>query len=127
MTSVMVVDDEPGVRFLLERILEKAGYEVEQAEDGEDAIEKLKAGKPDVMLLDVMMPELDGWETLKRIRQNEETRDLPVIMVTVKSEDVDKEKSFQELADAHISKPIIREKLLATVDWVLKNIERRGY
>jgi len=69
---------------------------------------------------------IDGWETLRRIRENEATKDMPVIMVTVRGAEIDKEESFSKKADAHITKPIVMEQLLRTVDWVLKQAKRRS-
>lgn len=126
MTKIMVVDDDPGIQVLMNKILGKAGYEVTKAVSGEEALEKLKSEKPDLVLLDVMMPGLNGWETLQKIRGDAATKDLPVIMVTVRGGEEDREKSFAARADGHVNKPIVVDKLLATVKWVLENARRRG-
>lgn len=126
MARIMVVDDDVGIQILLEKVLKREKYEVTRALSGEEALEKIKVEKPDLVLLDVMMPGLNGWETLQKIREDEGTRDLPVIMVTVRAGEEDREKSFAARADGHVNKPILVDRLLATVKWVLENAQRRG-
>ncbi len=127
MAKIMVVDDEPEMVFLIKKILEDGGHEVETANSGQEALDKLKAGvKPDLILLDVMMPGINGWEVSRRIKENEETKDIIVAMLTIKSEDEDKVTSLDEgLADWHISKPFRNEELLRTVNWLLKRPIKR--
>ena len=123
METIMVVDDEPDIVYLVEKMLKKEGYDTIHAYNGEEALMKLENAKPDLILLDVMMPGISGWETSKKIKENPETSSIPIAMLTVKSTDEDMEKSFQYAhCDAHISKPIIREKMLSTVKWLLKNV-----
>ncbi len=127
--KIMLVDDEPDIRLIQRIILEKSGYEVVETESGEECLEKLKGEKPDIILLDVMMPGINGWETAKRIKEDESTKDIPVIMVTVRGSEADMTKSFQySKSDGHVSKPIIREKLLKTIEWIAKTkgIEKGG-
>jgi CheY-like chemotaxis protein len=119
--KIMLVDDEPDIRLIERIILEKSGYEVVEIESGEECLEKLENDKPDIILLDVMMPGINGWETAKRIKENENTKDIPVIMVTVRGSEEDMTKSFQYgQSDGHVSKPIIKEKLLKTIEWIIK-------
>lgn len=117
----MVVDDEYEIRTVVKSMLEKDGYEVTLAESGQKCLDMLRAGaRPDLILLDVMMPELDGWETCKRIKEDKDTKDLTVVMLTVKSEDEDKIKSLgYATANWHISKPIDKTKFIKTVKWLL--------
>jgi CheY-like chemotaxis protein len=118
---IMLVDDEPDIRLIERIILEKKGYEVIETESGEDCLERLKTEKPDIILLDVMMPGINGWETAKRIKEDENTKDIPVIMVTVRGSEEDMTKSFQYgKSDGHVSKPIIKDKLLNTIDWIVR-------
>lgn len=115
--KIMTVDDEPDIRFMVRRILEKAGYEVIEARNGEECLEKLKKEKPDLILLDVMMPGLNGWETLKKIRAKEEWKSIPIAMVTVKSllpELQSRNMGIEELVD-YVEKPFTRETLLNRV------------
>lgn len=124
--KIMVVDDEPEVIRLVRNMLGKEGYQVIEAHSGQECLDKLRKEKPDLVLLDVIMPGMDGWEVCKRIREDERTRDTRVAMVTVKSEDKDKIKSFDEsLADWHISKKYI-ERLPKTVKWLLEAPLKRG-
>ena len=82
MARVLVVDDEPDIRDSLVDILGYAGYEMLEAEDGGEGFEKASSQQPDIILLDVMMPVMDGFETLKKLRENPATKTIPVIMLT---------------------------------------------
>jgi len=121
MKSILVVDDEPDLRFVLRKMLEKEGYTINEAEDGEKALELLKGNKPDLILLDIMMPGMDGWETAKRIKSDPENKHIKIAMLTAKVQDEDKIKSLQEAnAQWHINKPVDRTKLMSTVKWLLE-------
>jgi len=114
------VDDEDGVLYLISTILKKAGHEAITASSGEECLEMLKTEKPDLILMDVMMPGMDGHDTCKRIKGNKETKSIPVAMLTVKAEDEDKLKSLQDsIADWHITKPVEKGKLVEMVNWLL--------
>ena len=125
--KIMLVDNEPDVLLVERIILEKAGYEVIETESGEECLERLETEKPSMILLDIMMPGIDGWETCKRIKENESTKDISVIMVTVRGSEEDMTKSFQYgMSDGHITKPIIKEKLLKTIEWIVKTKGLKG-
>jgi len=128
MAKIMVVDDESDMRFMVRKILENEGHEVIEAESGNIALEKLKEVKPVLIILDVMMPGLDGWDVCKKIRENKETENIIVTMLTVKSTDADKVASFDEgLADWHISKPFKKNRFVKTVNWLLESpLERKS-
>ncbi len=120
MAKVMIVDDEPGIRFVVRKMLEGAGYEVVEAESGEESLKKLEKEHVNLVLMDVMMPGIDGWEATKRIKESGKGR---VVMFTVCSEEEDMEKSFEYAgSDGHVNKPIVKEQLLSTVKWVLQNV-----
>ena len=120
--KVMVVDDEPDILFLIEKFLEMEGYEVVKIGSGEECLEKVKEIKPDVILLDVMMPGIDGWEVCKRLKEDEETKDIPVILVTVRTSKESIEKSFEYAkCDAYVGKPIIREELIEKIKMFAKS------
>lgn len=124
MARIMTVDDEPDVRFVIREILEKDGHEVIEAGSGRECLQKLREEKPDLILLDIMMPGMDGWETLEKIRSDEATKSIPVAMVTVKSilsEKLERGESMKELAD-YIEKPLMREKFLERVRTILDTI-----
>lgn len=117
--KIMLVDDEPGILLTERKMLEKEGYEVIEASSGGECLEKLKSVKPDLILMDVMMPEMDGWETTKIIKEGDDTKDIPVVIVTVRESEDDKTRSYMySHADGHVVKPVSREDLLETVDWV---------
>ena len=124
--KIMVVDDDPNIRFVLKRMLIKAEYEVILAKNGEECLELLSRDTPDLILLDVMMPGMDGWKVCSKIKENNKTKDITVSMLTVKKSPEDKIKSFENsLADWHMSKPLDSELLLSTVKWLLENPPRR--
>jgi len=120
MSKILVVDDEKDVTSLLAKILEKEGFEVDQVNSGMDALRRVKTERPDLILLDVMMPELDGWEVCRRLKSEPDTGDITIAMLTVKSGYQDMVKSLKEAnADWHLSKPIKKEKFLKTIKWLL--------
>jgi len=122
---VLVVDDEEDIRFLLRRILEKANYGVSEAENAQKALKLLSENKFDLILLDVMMPDMDGVELSRKIREDEKLKNIPIIMLTVMSATEDKEWGFDYgLCNAYVTKPIIRNMLLNTIKWVLENAKK---
>lgn len=123
---ILLVDDERGIRYILRKMLEGAGYEVVEASSGEDCLDILDKEKLDLVLLDVMMPGLNGWEVCTRIKSRKETVNIPVGMLTVRNSKEDKLKSFEKCgADWHISKPIDHESLLEAVKWLLERQSER--
>ena len=121
MSKVMVVDDEEKIRYVIGEMLEKAGYEVLVADSGVACLEILKDEKPDVILMDIMMPDISGWDVAKEIKEDRANKDIKICMLTVKSTGRDREKSLDAGADWHISKPVNKENLLETVRWLLTN------
>lgn len=103
--KVLVVDDEPDVLLLCRVNLEFEGYEVVEAADGEAVMEQVRVERPDVILLDVMMPRMDGWQVLQAIKADEELRSIPVVMLTAKVQDQDRIRGWSEGAAEHITKP----------------------
>jgi CheY-like chemotaxis protein len=102
---VLVVDDEPDVLLLCRVNLEFEGYEVVEASDGEQAMERLSEQTFDVMLLDVMMPKMDGWQVLEAVKADDELKDLPVVMLTAKVQDQDQIRGWSQGAADYITKP----------------------
>ena len=119
--SVLIVEDDPNIRELLQLYLEKDGYAVTLASDGGQGLEKFRAIKPDLVLLDVMMPVMDGWEVCKAIRAQGDT---PVIMLTAKSETDDKVLGLKVGADDYVTKPFEMKELLARIEAVLRRSDR---
>lgn len=111
---VLVVDDDEGIRSLVRVALE--GHEVVEASDGPEALELLRADSVDVVLLDVMMPNVDGFEALARIRRSERTRDVPVLMLTAKVAEADHVRAFRAGADGYLTKPFDVEELARRVE-----------
>jgi CheY-like chemotaxis protein len=121
VARILVVDDEPEIRFLTRTMLEKAGYEVVGARDGAECLEKLKEGAIDLTLLDIMLPGDDGWEVCRKIKADEKTKDIPVVMFTVRTSQDSVKKSLEYAhADAQIDKPFDKEELLNVVSGLLK-------
>jgi len=118
--KVLVVDDYAANVKLLERNLRSAGYETVAAYDGEEALQKVAAEHPDLVLLDIMMPKIDGFEVCRRLRADEATAVLPVIMVTALKETEDRIRGLEAGADDFISKPFDRGELLARVKSLLQ-------
>ncbi len=119
--SVLVVEDDPNIRELLQLYLEKEGYAVTLAADGGQGMEKFRAIRPNLVLLDVMMPVMDGWEVCKAIRAEGNT---PVIMLTAKGETDDKVTGLKAGADDYVTKPFEMKELLARIEAVLRRTDR---
>ena len=119
---VLVVEDEPDVAELIRFNLHKEGYEVTVLGSGGDAIRYARDGKPDVILLDIMVPQLNGWEICRRIKQDPDTRRIPVIMVTGRVDEGDKVLGFELGADDYVTKPFSPRELVARV----RAVTRRG-
>ena len=118
--KIMVVDDDERNLSLLEALLVPMGYQVFFARDGQEAIEKASQVSPDVILLDVMMPRMDGFEAAKRLKQGKETQIIPIVMVTSLREVEDRVKSLEAGADDFLSKPVEKTELRARVNSLLK-------
>jgi DNA-binding response OmpR family regulator len=114
---VQIVDDEPAILRLLRATLQANGYAVVTASRGEDALDLLDSERPDLMVLDLMMPGMDGFETLRRIRAKSQ---LPVIMLTARGGDADKLKGLQSGADDYVTKPFNPDELVARIGAVLR-------
>jgi DNA-binding response OmpR family regulator len=121
--QVLVVDDEPDVRSLVRLLLERAGYDVSEAVDGRAALRHIFSDVPDLVLLDVTMPDIDGWQTLQRIR---DVTDVPVIMLTAASTELEKVRGLKSGADDYVTKPFGRQELLARIDAILRRSSDAG-
>lgn len=117
--TVLVVDDDPSIQKMLRLNLELEGYAVDSAFDGAQALERLACARPDLVVLDVMMPLLDGLEVLRRIRENPATADLPVILLTARSSEDDMWQGWQEGVDYYMTKPFDIDELLRSMDRLL--------
>jgi two-component system response regulator ResD len=121
---VLVVDDEPMVREVLARYLVKEGFAVEEAADGEQALSRFEAGAPDLVLLDLMLPRVDGLEVFRRIRERAPTA---VIMLTAKGEETDRVVGLELGADDYVTKPFSPREVVARVRAVLRRTDGGGH
>lgn len=118
--KIMVVDDNKDIRTSVHQILEICGYEVIEAEDGLDCLRQLEHGLPDLMILDIMMPGMSGWDVAARIKENEKWSMIPIVFLTAKGDDMS--IGLGGLAsEEYIIKPFDVEKLMECVDRVLKS------
>jgi DNA-binding response OmpR family regulator len=126
---VLVADDDLDVRTLVRTLLERAGHEVVEAADGRECLRAVYERRPSLVVLDVGMPALDGWQTLERIR---EVADVPVLLLTARGGELDRVRGLRAGADDYVSKPFGRQELLARVDALLRRAREgpadvRGY
>ncbi|MDP3536769.1 response regulator [Halomonas sp. M1] len=119
MAKVLVVDDEPNIVLSLEFLMEQAGFEVVTAEDGEQALEQVNSASPDLLLLDISLPGMSGFDVLERLRGQEATAQLPIIMLTAHGRDVEREKGMALGADDYITKPFSTQSLVEKVKALL--------
>lgn len=117
--SVLIVDDEPMTQDLLRLMLEPAGFCVSGAEHGLEALQRVKENKPDIMILDVMMPHMDGITVCQTIRSNAETADLPIVMLSGKTHLNAVEEGLNAGANRYLSKPMSRSELIQSLRDVL--------
>jgi len=122
-TKILVCDDERHIVRLIQVNLERQGYQVTTAFDGKEGLEKIRAEKPDLVVLDVMMPYMDGFEVLKTIRREPETESLPVIMLTAKAQDKDVFEGYHYGADMYLTKPFNPMELVAFVKRITENTD----
>ncbi|MFM7303643.1 MAG: phosphate regulon transcriptional regulator PhoB [Alphaproteobacteria bacterium] len=122
--TVLIVEDEAPLLTLLRYNLEKQGFRVDEAADGQEALLRVAEARPDVMLLDWMLPSLSGIEVCRQLRRRTETRDLPIIMVTARTEDQDAVRALDIGADDYIAKPFAMEHVIARIRALLRRSGR---
>lgn len=122
---IMIVDDSVTVRKVTSRLLERQGYDVVTAKDGVDAIEQLENIKPDLMLLDIEMPRMDGFEVLNLVRHHDLHQDIPVIMITSRTGEKHRERAFTLGVNQYMGKPFQEEDLLDNIDALFMTFEGR--
>ncbi|HVE49392.1 MAG TPA: response regulator [Casimicrobiaceae bacterium] len=116
--KILIVDDSPTERHVLHDMLTKAGYEVVASDSGEDAVVKARVAKPDLILMDVVMPGLNGFQATRAISRDPDTRTIPIILCTSKSQETDKIWGMRQGARDYIVKPVDRDELLAKISAV---------
>ena len=121
MPRILAVDDEPNIVRLIQVNLERQGYTVETANNGAQALAKIRENRPDLLVSDVMMPEMDGFELLSTIRRDPMLEDLPVIMLTAKAQDSNVMEGYSRGADMYLTKPFNPQELLQFVKRILSS------
>ena len=118
--KVLVVDDEEYIQHILNFSFGAEGYDVVTAADGEEGIKKAKSEKPDIIVLDIMMPKMDGYEACKRLKTDPNTKGIPVILLTAKGREVDRKLGSQAGADDYVVKPFSPGRLIERVEGMIK-------
>ena len=113
--KILIADDEPSIVTAVEFLLRREGYEVEIARDGSDALERIEASRPDLVVLDVMMPQKSGYEVCRSIREREDWRDIKIIMLSAKGRDAEVAKGMTMGADVYVTKPFSTRDLMGRV------------
>lgn len=121
MAKIMIVDDEMDIAELMEKLLQRAGYQTLVAGDGKKALELLEKEKPDLIIMDLIMPEVDGISAIEQLQNNKLTRDIPVILMSGKTPELDLMKGLIMGPAAYIEKPFDNQKLLNVVHEQLKS------
>lgn len=119
--KVLIADDEPNIVAALEFLLQKHGYEVQVAANGEEALVQLDAFKPDLVLLDVMMPKVSGYEVCQRMRSQPRWRNIKVVILSAKGREVEVSKGMSLGADLYVTKPFSSTELVATINEMLSS------
>src|SRR6266516_7422004 len=122
-SRVLVVDDDDDIRALVRTLLERGGIVVRDAPNGREGLREFHAWRPDLVVLDVSMPELDGWNVLERIR---DMSDVPVLMLTARGDELERVRGLQAGADDYVVKPFGRQELLARVQALLRRTAGRA-
>lgn len=117
--KILIVDDEPNIIIFLDYLMRREGYEVAEAHDGEEALVSIRAERPDLVLLDVMMPKLNGFDVCKAVRKDPAYADMCIVMLTAKGREADVAKGLALGADAYIPKPFSTRDLVARVKELL--------
>jgi DNA-binding response OmpR family regulator len=124
MKKILVVDDEDDILHFLEMVLREKGYTVTTASGGHEALTRAQIDKPDLVLLDIMMPQMDGWEVLKLLRVDDDTRRIPVAMLSARTEAKDRVQGLQEGAIDYICKPFSLTELLGKIEAIFAQVPR---
>ena len=121
---VMVVDDEASIRLICSINFTASGWECLEAKDGEEAVERIRLERPDVVLLDVMMPRVDGWSVAARLAAEPATRDIPIVFLSARAEQRDRERAHALGAVGYLTKPIDPVRLPDVIDEILRRLDR---
>lgn len=119
MAQILIVDDSPTEAHILKGMLEKNGFEIETAENGTEGIERAKELKPDLILMDVVMPGLNGFQATRQLTKSAETADIPVIIVTTKDQETDRVWGLRQGAKDFLTKPVVEKNLMEKINAIL--------
>jgi twitching motility two-component system response regulator PilH len=126
MSKVLVVEDNLSQREMISALLCQEGLEVISVRDGQEALDQMSSHMPDVVVLDIIMPKMNGYEVCRRLRENPATARMPIVLCSSKGEDFDVHWGIKQGADAYISKPFVAQELIRTVKGLLKNSAQRS-
>jgi twitching motility two-component system response regulator PilH len=121
MSKVLVVEDSPPQREMISSLLKNSGMDVTSAGDGIEALEQIHQSCPDVIVLDIVMPRMNGYELCRRLKDDPKTKELPVVMCSTKGEEFDRYWGLRQGANAYIAKPFQPQELVSTVKKLLRN------
>jgi DNA-binding response OmpR family regulator len=124
--KILVVDDEDDILHFLELVLREKGYDIVTASGGHEALTRAQVERPDLILLDIMMPQMDGWEVLKLLRVDEDTAQIPVAMLSARTEAKDRVQGLQEGAVDYICKPFSLHELVGKIEGIFTEMAARG-
>lgn len=119
MAKILIIDDDACNRDILKTRLEQSGYEVAEASNGEEGVRLARELLPDLVILDVMMPKVDGWLACRILKSSEETKGIPVVMLTARSQQIEEMRGWESGADEYVTKPCEHQRLLTTVAQLL--------
>ena len=120
---ILIVDDEPNIVTSLEFLMRESSYEVRVARDGEEALRRVESFRPDLILLDVMMPQRSGFEVCQKIRENPAFRDVKIVVLTAKGRELEKNRGLDLGANAYVTKPFSTKELMSTVRGLLHAVD----
>ena len=120
MPKILITEDSPTILEMMKQVLSDAGYEVVAAVDGQDAMDKVKSNKPDLIVLDLMLPKIDGYKVCAMLKFNKSYQNIPIIILTARAGEADKKLGEEVHADAYITKPFEPEALLEKIENLLK-------
>ena len=115
MAKVLIVDDSPSQLYALQKVVEKLGHEVVTAEDGAEGVEAARSELPDLILMDVVMPNLNGFQATRTISRDESTSHIPIILVTTKDQETDRVWGMRQGAKGYVTKPVVERDLLSAI------------
>jgi twitching motility two-component system response regulator PilH len=120
MSRVLVVEDSPPQREMITALLKDSGLSVTSASDGVEALEQIQGSRPDIVVLDIVMPRMNGYELCRRLKSDPSTQEVPVVMCSTKGEEFDRYWGMRQGADAYIAKPFQPQELVGTVKQLLR-------